>query len=109
MTMPMLSRKAFATNSLKQTFVLDGWFGCDTHYDNTQNTPYDSNSSIDLGGNVGNSFTKNIRFEATHRELKMLSNISCFTVSFIENNELKEYLSHIILYILKENKIRLLN
>ena len=25
--MPMLSRKAFATNSLKLTFVLDVWFG----------------------------------------------------------------------------------
>ena len=44
----MLSRKAFATNSLKQTFVWDGWFGCDAHYDNTQITPYDSNSSIDV-------------------------------------------------------------
>ena len=47
MTMPMLSRKVFATNSLKQNFVWDGWFGCDAHYNNTQSTPYDSNSSID--------------------------------------------------------------
>ena len=50
MTMPMLSRKAFATNSLKQTFVWDGWFWCDAHYHNTQSTPYDSNSSIDSMG-----------------------------------------------------------
>ena len=26
---PMLSRKTFATYSLKLTFVLDVWFGCD--------------------------------------------------------------------------------
>ena len=32
MTKPMLSRKAFATNSLKQNFVWDGWFGCDVHH-----------------------------------------------------------------------------
>ena len=51
MLMPMLSRKAFATNSLKQTFVWDGQFGCDAHYDNTQSTPYDSNSSIDRARN----------------------------------------------------------
>ena len=43
----MLSRKVFATNSLKQNFVWDGWFGCDAHYNNTQSTPYDSNSGID--------------------------------------------------------------
>ena len=42
----MSSQKAFATNSLKQNFVWDGWFGCDAH-NKTQNTPYDSNSSID--------------------------------------------------------------
>ena len=44
-----------------------------------------------LGRNVGNLSTENIRFEAT------LSNVSCFNVSFIENNGLKEYLSHIFL------------
>ena len=39
--------------------------------------------------NVGNLFTKNIRFEAKHRELKILSNVSCFIVSLIEYNGLR--------------------
>ena len=60
-----------------------------------------------LGRNVGNLFTKNIRFEATLRELKRLSNVSCFNVSFIENNGLKEYLSHIILRVTSREQLSL--
>ena len=48
MTMPMLSRKAFATNSLKQTFVWDVWFYSQIVCSKTQSTPNNSNSSIDI-------------------------------------------------------------
>ena len=44
---PMLSHKTIATNSLKQNFLQDVWFGRDADYFNTQTTPIDSNSSID--------------------------------------------------------------
>ena len=44
----MLSRKTFAMNSLKQNFLKDVLFGCDAGYDNTQSTPNDLNSSIDI-------------------------------------------------------------
>ena len=46
MTMPMLSRKAFATNLLKQTFVWDVWFHSQIVFSKTHSTPNDSNSSI---------------------------------------------------------------
>ena len=39
--------QAICNKFMKQTFVLDGWFGCDAHYNNTQSTPYGSNSSTD--------------------------------------------------------------
>ena len=45
----MLSRKTFATNSLKQNFLQDVWFGRDANYSNIKSTPNDSYSSIDAG------------------------------------------------------------
>ena len=55
MTMPMLSRNAFATNSLKQTFVWDAWFYSQIVCSKTQSTPSNSNSIIDL-------FLKNVPY-----------------------------------------------
>ena len=46
--MHMLSRKAFATNSLKQPFVWNVWFHSQIVCSKTQSTPNDSNSSVQI-------------------------------------------------------------
>ena len=47
MTMHMLSRKTFASNSLIQNFLQDVWFDRDANYSKIKSTPNDSYSSID--------------------------------------------------------------
>ena len=42
MTVPMLLRKTFATNSLVQNFLYDIWFGRDANYSKIKSTPNDS-------------------------------------------------------------------
>ena len=48
MIMPMLSPRHLQQILSNKIFSRMIWFGCDVGYDNTQSTPNDSNSSLDL-------------------------------------------------------------
>ena len=62
---PMLSRKAIATNSLKQTFVWDVWFHGQIVCCKIQSTPIDSNSSIDANSSSFHSIDVFTNSQAT--------------------------------------------